>query len=89
MTDVRPFPKTNTKEKTGPLLLCPKCNVEMRLFGTEAESDERDLYTFECSTCGGLEVRSVRANNTPSVVIVGANGKSSCTTRTRRSPRAK
>jgi hypothetical protein len=39
------------------LLRCPKCNLEMLLFGTEAESDIRDLYTFECAMCGKLEVR--------------------------------
>lgn len=59
MTNVRPFPKTDTKEKIKALLLCPKCNVEMRLFGIEAESAVRDLYTFECSACDVLEVRGV------------------------------
>ena len=44
---------------TQPLILCPRCNLEMRLFGIEAESDVRDLYTFECGTCGQLEVRGV------------------------------
>jgi hypothetical protein len=43
-----------------PLLLCPKCKVEMCLLGIEAESDKRDLYTFECNACGGLEVRGAR-----------------------------
>jgi hypothetical protein len=38
-----------------PLVECPKCNLEMRLFGTEAESDVRDLYTFECGSCAGLK----------------------------------
>jgi Zn-finger nucleic acid-binding protein len=42
-----------------PLLLCPNCRVEMRLFGVEAASRERDLYTFECPECGSLEVRGV------------------------------
>ena len=42
-----------------PLLLCPKCKIEMRLFGIEAESQTRDIFTFECPTCGGLEVRGV------------------------------
>lgn len=42
-----------------PLVECPKCNLEMRLFGTEAESDVRDLYTFECGSCAGFEVRGV------------------------------
>jgi hypothetical protein len=42
-----------------PLVACPKCNLEMRLFGIEAESDVRDLYTFECGSCGALEVRGV------------------------------
>jgi hypothetical protein len=62
MTDVRPFPKTDTpsEEPTEALLLCPHCNVEMSLFGIEAEDDARDLYTFECNACGGLEVRGVR-----------------------------
>jgi hypothetical protein len=41
------------------LLLCPKCSREMRLFGIERESERRDLYTFECAACGGLEVRGV------------------------------
>jgi len=62
MTNVRPFPKTDTKEKIKALLLCPKCNVEMRLFGIEAQSDARDLYTFECSVCRGLEVRGVQVS---------------------------
>ena len=42
-----------------PLLRCPQCRVEMRLFGVEALSPERDLYTFECPKCGSLEVRGV------------------------------
>ena len=63
MTNVRPFPKTATKEPIKALLLCPKCKKEMRLFGIEAESDVRDLYTFECSACDGLEVRSVQVSS--------------------------
>jgi len=62
MIKVLPFPKTDTKEEIKALVLCPKCNVEMRLFGIEADSDVRDLYTFECSACGGLEVRGVRVS---------------------------
>ena len=42
-----------------PLVSCPKCKIEMRLFGTEAESEVRDLFTFECPSCGRLEVRGV------------------------------
>ena len=42
-----------------PLVACPTCKLEMRLFGTEAESDVRDLYTFECGSCGALQVRGV------------------------------
>jgi hypothetical protein len=60
MTDVRPFPKTATKEPIKVLLLCPNCNAQMRLFGIEAESDVRDLYTYECSACDVLEVWGVR-----------------------------
>jgi hypothetical protein len=81
MTDVRPFPKTDTKEKINSLIVCPNCNVEMSLFGVEAESDARDLYTFECRGCDVVEVKGVRANKTPPIVIVAkvddlrANGK--------------
>jgi hypothetical protein len=42
------------------LLLCPLCKIEMRLFGIEAESKKSDLYTFECVTCGGLQVKSIQ-----------------------------
>ena len=45
------------------MLLCPQCDLEMALLGIEAETDTRDLYTFECSACGGLEVRGVRARD--------------------------
>jgi hypothetical protein len=30
------------------------------LFGTEVESAARDLYSFECVTCGAVEVRGVQ-----------------------------
>ena len=42
-----------------PLLQCPDCSLEMRLFGVEAQDPQRDLYTFECYACGRLEVRGV------------------------------
>ena len=42
-----------------PLLVCPDCKIEMRLFGIEAESAIRDLFTFECITCGRIEARGV------------------------------
>jgi hypothetical protein len=42
-----------------PLLQCAECRLEMRLFGVEAESPIRDLYTFECPKCGSLEARGV------------------------------
>ena len=76
MTDIRPVPKTDTpsEEPIKALLLCPNCNAEMCLFGIEAENDQRDLHTFECSNCGGIEVRGVRANKTPPVVIVAKPG---------------
>jgi predicted nucleic acid-binding Zn ribbon protein len=44
-----------------PLIVCPQCKVEMRLFGIEAETPIRDLFTFECDKCGSLEVRGVLA----------------------------
>jgi hypothetical protein len=31
----------------------------MRLFGIEAESAVRDLYSFECNKCGRIEARGV------------------------------
>jgi len=47
-------------EPIQPLLLCPRCNVEMGLLGVESNTETRDLYTFECHVCGGFEVRGVR-----------------------------
>jgi hypothetical protein len=37
----------------------------MRLFGIEAESEVRDLFTFECGRCGQFEVRSVVVSADP------------------------
>lgn len=42
------------------LLTCPVCKLELRLFGIESETAARDLYTFECTKCHGLEVRGVK-----------------------------
>jgi hypothetical protein len=42
------------------LLTCPKCKIELRLFGIECESVTRDLYTFDCTKCGKIEVRGVK-----------------------------
>ncbi len=53
-------PDMVSKKPIEHLLLCPLCNVEMRLFGIEAENKKRDLYSFECVTCGGLEVKSIQ-----------------------------
>ena len=71
MADIRPFPKSKTLSKAPiePLLLCPVCNIEMCLFGIESESDTRDLYTFECVACSGLEVRGVQVRGVTSVII--------------------
>ena len=71
MANIRPFPKRDTLSKASiePLLRCPLCDIEMCLFGTESESDKRDLYTFECVACGGLEVRSVQVKGVASVII--------------------
>jgi hypothetical protein len=62
MTSIHPFTTAGSlpDAPAEPLLLCPKCKVEMCLLGIEAESEKRDLYTFECSACGGLEVRGAR-----------------------------
>jgi len=62
MGSIRPYAKTNTLSEAPirALLLCPTCDLEMGLLGVESESQTRDLYTFECSACGGLEVRGVR-----------------------------
>jgi len=71
MASIRPFAKSDTLSKAPiePLLLCPVCNIEMCLFGIEFESDRRDLYTFECVACGGLEVRGVQVKGVASVII--------------------
>jgi hypothetical protein len=71
MADIRPFVKRDTLSKAPiePLLLCPVCNIEMYLFGIESESDKRDLYTFECVACSGLEVRGVQVKGVASVII--------------------
>jgi hypothetical protein len=63
VTGIRRFSKARSLSDAPiePLLLCPKCKVEMSLLGVEAESEKRDLYTFECSACGDLEVRGVRS----------------------------
>jgi hypothetical protein len=45
--------------KIEPLILCPDCKLEMRLFGIEAESPIRDLFSFECNMCGRIEARGV------------------------------
>jgi hypothetical protein len=45
---------------TALLLACPKCTGEMVLFGVEAESEKRDLYSFECEDCAHIEVRGLR-----------------------------
>jgi DNA-directed RNA polymerase subunit RPC12/RpoP len=49
----------NNKDAVRSLLTCAKCNRELRLFGIESESTARDLYTYECTNCGGLEVRGI------------------------------
>jgi hypothetical protein len=71
MADIRPFVKRDTLSiaPIEPLLLCPVCNIEMCLFGIESESDKRDLYTFECVACNGLEVRGVQVKGLASVII--------------------
>jgi hypothetical protein len=43
-----------------PLILCPRCKLEMRLLGIEPYNSERELFTFECTECGQLEVRMAR-----------------------------
>jgi hypothetical protein len=58
--------KRKTSEESP--LTCPTCKVELRLFGIEHETAERDLYTFECTKCGCLEVRGVEVNSHPGLV---------------------
>jgi hypothetical protein len=71
MASIRPFAKRTTPSKAPiePLLLCPVCNIEMCLFGIESENDRRNLYTFECVACGGLEVRDVLVKGMANVII--------------------
>jgi hypothetical protein len=62
VTNICPFTITRSlaDAPAEPLLLCPKCKVEMCLLGIEAESDKRERYTFECIACDRLEVRGAR-----------------------------
>lgn len=53
------MPHTPASTEVAPLIVCPVCAREMRLFGIEPESAKRDLFTFECANCGHLEVRGV------------------------------
>ncbi len=64
MGSIRPYPRPDAVSRTPvePLLLCPLCKIEMRLFGIEQVTAGRDLYTFECVACGGLEVRGVQGS---------------------------
>jgi len=50
---------TEAAPEIEPLILCPKCKVDMPLFGIETESSIRDLYSFECLRCGRIEARRV------------------------------
>ncbi len=76
MASIRPFVKAGTlsKKPIEPPLLCPLCNIEMRLFGIEPETDNNDLYTFECVACGGFVMTcetfglSERANDMANLV---------------------
>lgn len=49
--------------KIKPLILCTYCRSEMRLFGIESEGQDRDLYSFECQSCGDIEVRTALASS--------------------------
>jgi hypothetical protein len=71
MATISLFARRDTRSKAPiePLLLCPVCNIEMCLFGIESESDTRDLYTFECVACNGIEVRGVQVKGVASVII--------------------
>ena len=71
MVTIVPFAKSDTLEKAPiePLFLCPRCNIEMCLFGIESESVNRNLYTFECIACDRIEVRGVQVKGVASVII--------------------
>jgi len=71
MANIRLFARSTTPSKAPvePLLLCPVCNIEMCLFGIESETDKRDLYTFECLACSGIEVRGVQVKGAARLVI--------------------
>ncbi len=56
----RKHPMARRKKPVKSLLTCPQCKLELRLLGIETENTSRDLYTFECSKCGSLEVRGVK-----------------------------
>ncbi len=66
--------KLSEKQRSGspvkPLILCTRCRAEMRLLGIEPQSETRDLYTFECSRCGQLQVRSVLVDASQRLAIL-------------------
>jgi hypothetical protein len=49
----------NGTDTVQPIMLCPKCKVEMHLVGVEPEQPGGDLFTFECRKFGHLETRAV------------------------------
>ena len=69
----RRFKKSQTLEERGserakrtsntinvePLMLCPNCKIEMLLFGSEQESETRDVFSFECGSCSRIDERCV------------------------------
>ena len=52
-------PMTAYGHEIKPLMVCPHCRLEMRVLGIETDGDAREVYTFECVTCGYLEARGV------------------------------
>lgn len=47
------------------LLTCPECRLELRLFGIETETAERELYTFECTNAAASKSEASRSNRPP------------------------
>ena len=52
-------PPRSNSNGVAPLIVCPRCKLELFLVGTETEHPGRDLYTFECPKCHELQIRGI------------------------------
>lgn len=44
-------------------VICPDCQVKMRLVGVEKDARGQPLLTYECEECEAIEVRPIPPQN--------------------------